>query len=63
MITIGRIALLEESVEIGRRGGDQWLFSIALNNLGDQLMGEGEYERAIECTKPPRASLTRSARH
>ena len=31
-------AALEESVEIGRRGGDAWLFSIALNNLGNELM-------------------------
>ena len=42
------LALLEESVEIGRRGGEQWLLSIALNNLGNELMGEGEYERAAE---------------
>jgi tetratricopeptide (TPR) repeat protein len=42
------VALLEESLAIGRRGGEQWLFSIALNNLGNLLMGEGEYERAIE---------------
>ena len=42
------LALLEESLEIGRRGGDAWLLSIALNNLGNLLMGEGEYERAIE---------------
>jgi predicted ATPase len=40
-------ALLEESLEIGRRGGEQWLLSIALNNLGNQYMGEGDYERAI----------------
>jgi tetratricopeptide (TPR) repeat protein len=40
-------ALLEESLEIGRRGGEQWLHSIALNNLGDQLLGEGDYERAV----------------
>jgi predicted ATPase len=42
------LALLEESVAIGRGGGEQWLFSIGLNNLGNLLMGEGEYERAIE---------------
>ena len=42
------LALLEESLEIGRRGGDPWLFSIALNNLGDLYMSEGEYERAVE---------------
>jgi predicted ATPase/class 3 adenylate cyclase/Tfp pilus assembly protein PilF len=42
------LALLEESLEIGRRGGEQWLLSIALNNLGDLLMGEGDYERAVE---------------
>ena len=41
-------ALLEESLAIGRRGGDQWLFAIALNNLGNLLMTEGEYERAVE---------------
>ena len=29
-------------------GGDQWLLSIALNNLGDLLTGEGDYERAAE---------------
>ena len=40
------LALLEESLAIGRRGGDQWLLSIALNNLGNLFMGEGEYERA-----------------
>jgi predicted ATPase/Tfp pilus assembly protein PilF len=42
------LALLEESLAIGRRGGDQWLLSIALNNLGDLLMREGDYERASE---------------
>jgi predicted ATPase/Tfp pilus assembly protein PilF len=42
------VALLEESLEIGRRGGDQWLLSIALNNLGDLFMGEGDYQRAVE---------------
>ena len=42
------VALLEESLAIGRRGGDPWLLSITLNNLGDVLAGEGEYERAIE---------------
>ncbi len=42
------LALLEESVAIGRRGGEQWLLSIALNNLGNLFMGEGEHERAIE---------------
>jgi predicted ATPase/Tfp pilus assembly protein PilF len=41
-------ALLEESIAIGRRGGDPWLFAIALNNLGNQLMSEGEYERSVE---------------
>ena len=41
-------ALLEESIAIGRRGGDPWLFAIALNNLGNLLMGEGEYERSVE---------------
>ena len=40
------LALLEESVALGRGGGDQWLLSIALNNLGDMLAGEGDYERA-----------------
>jgi tetratricopeptide (TPR) repeat protein len=40
--------LLEESLAIGRRGGDQWLLSIALNNLGNLLMGEGQYERSVE---------------
>ncbi len=42
------LALLEESVAIGRGGGEQWLLSIALNNLGNELMGHGEYERAAE---------------
>ena len=42
------LALLEESLALGRRGGDQWLLSIALNNLGDLLAGEGDYERAAE---------------
>jgi predicted ATPase/Tfp pilus assembly protein PilF len=41
-------ALLEESLALGRRGGDQWLLSIALNNLGVMLAGEGDYERAAE---------------
>jgi predicted ATPase/Tfp pilus assembly protein PilF len=41
------LALLEESVAIGRAGGEQWSLDIALNNLGDQLMRDGEYERAI----------------
>ena len=40
------VALLEESVALGRGGGDQWLLSIALNNLGDLLANEGDYERA-----------------
>ena len=42
------LASFEESLAIGRRGGDQWLLSIALNNLGDQFMKEGDYERAVE---------------
>jgi len=42
------LALLEESLELGRRGGDPWLHSIALNNLGNLLAGEGDYERAAE---------------
>jgi predicted ATPase/Tfp pilus assembly protein PilF len=42
------LALLEESLALGRRGGDQWLHSIALNNLGSLLATEGEYERAAE---------------
>ncbi len=42
------LAWFEESLAIGRRGGDQWLLSIALNNLGDQFMIEGDYERAVE---------------
>jgi predicted ATPase len=41
-------AMLEESIAIGRRGGDQWLLSIALNNLGNLLMAQGEYGRSIE---------------
>ena len=42
------VALLEESVALGRGGGDEWLLSIALNNLGDLLASEGDYERAAE---------------
>jgi predicted ATPase len=42
------LALLEESLALGRRGGDQWLLSIALNNLGNLLAVEGDYERAAE---------------
>ena len=42
------LALLEESLALGRRGGDPWLLSIALNNRGDLLMGEGDDERAAE---------------
>jgi len=42
------LALLEESLAIGRRGGDQWLLTIALNNLGNLLMSEGQYERSVE---------------
>ncbi len=42
------LALLEKSLAIGRRGGDQWLLAIALNNLGNLLMLGGEYERATE---------------
>ena len=42
------LALLEESLAIGRRGGEPWLLSIALNNLGNLLSGEGDYERAAE---------------
>ena len=48
MIATGPVALLEESLALGRRGGDQWLLSIALNNLGNLLAGEGDYERAAE---------------
>ena len=46
-IATERLALLEESLALGRRGGDPWLLSVALNNLGDLLMQEGDYERAI----------------
>jgi predicted ATPase len=42
------VGLLEEGLAIGRRGGDQWLLSIALNNLGNLLLGEGDYEHAAE---------------
>ena len=42
------VALLEESVALGKRGGDPWLLAIALNNLGDRLMADGDYERAVE---------------
>ena len=41
-------AWLEESLAIGRRGGDPWLLSVALNNLGNWYMETGDYERAIE---------------
>jgi predicted ATPase/class 3 adenylate cyclase len=41
------LACLEESLVIGRRGGEPWLLSIALNNLGNLYMGEGDYERAV----------------
>ena len=41
-------ALFEESLALERRGGDRWLLSIALNNLGRLLMLEGEYERAAK---------------
>jgi predicted ATPase/class 3 adenylate cyclase len=41
------LAWLEESVEIGRGGGDSWLLSVALNNLGDLLMRKGDYARAV----------------
>ena len=42
------LARFEEALTLGRRGGDQWLLSIALNNLGNLLMGEGDCERAAE---------------
>ena len=48
VIATGPVALFEESLAIGRRGDDQWLLSIALNNLGSLLMSEGDYERAVE---------------
>ncbi len=48
VIATGRVALFEESLALGRRGGDQWLLSIALNNLGDLFVSEGDYERAVE---------------
>ena len=41
-------AWFEESFAIGRRGGDPWLLSIALNNLGSMLLSEGDYARAAE---------------
>jgi predicted ATPase/Tfp pilus assembly protein PilF len=42
------LALLEESLMLGRRGGDPWLHSVALNNLGNLLMSEGDYQRGVE---------------
>ena len=40
-------ALLEEGLVLARSGGDEWLLSIALNNLGSLYLSGGEYERAI----------------
>ena len=40
--------LLEESVDLARRGEDGWLLSITLNNLGNLDLQEGNYQRAIE---------------
>jgi tetratricopeptide (TPR) repeat protein len=40
--------LHDELLELCRNGGEPWLLSIALNNLGNLLMEEGDYEYAIE---------------
>ena len=48
MIATGRARCSRSRWRSAVGGGDQWLLSIALNNLGDLLMGEGEYERAVE---------------
>ena len=40
--------LLEEGVVLARSGNDEWLLSIALNNLGNLHLNEGDYERATE---------------
>ena len=39
--------LLEEGVELARAGDDEWLLSVATNNLGNLHLQEGDYERAI----------------
>ena len=39
-------ALLEEGVELARAGDDEWLLSVATNNLGNLHLVEGDYERA-----------------
>jgi len=41
-------ALNEELLEICRRGGDPWLLSIALNNLGNVFMSQRDHAHAIE---------------
>ncbi len=38
--------LLEEGVELARAGDDEWLLSVATNNLGNLHLVEGDYERA-----------------
>ena len=39
-------SLFEECRELSREIGDDWLLSIAVNNLGDVALNEGEYARA-----------------
>jgi predicted ATPase len=38
--------LLEEGVELARAGDDEWLLSVATNNLGTLHLEKGDYERA-----------------
>lgn len=40
-------ALLEEGLVLARSHDDEWLLSIALNNLGSLYLSGGDYERAI----------------
>ena len=40
--------LYEESARLAREQGDPLLLSVAMNNLGSDALGRGEYERALE---------------
>ena len=41
-------SLLEEGAVLARNNDDEWLLSVALNNLGSLHLAEGDYARAIE---------------
>ncbi len=41
-------SLLEEGAVLARDNNDEWLLSVALNNLGSLYLAEGDYARAIE---------------